>query len=656
VEREPAGDRPPETLGDFRLRGVLGEGGSGTVYDAMWGHRRVALKVLRRELLKTDREQERFLAEASLLQSVDHPGVVKVLGSGSLPDGRPYLAMEHLDGEPLAARVARGALPLPEALALFDQLASAVHALHLRGLVHRDIKPENIILTGAYAVLLDFGIAKAENAPASTITQEGSIRGTPAYMAPERFFGAAASPATDVYELAVVFYAMVTGRLPWSHAADPSARLNPPPPSALGHPLPPPLESVLLQALSTRAEARPPSIAELARAMHAAAGGTLAPRHTLDLPPLPPAPDATVPAAAPRSRRRRLIALAAALTALAALAVVLIVVMPGDGGEQTEPPAPAAAPAAAATTPAAPATVTLIEPSPLWPHGPGRARWLDAALDLHPADSIVLVGLSVPALQSSKVVAAALEGEKEGEVGRALTVLNAACGFDVLASIDGILLGAASDKDVQLDVTVRGRFTRSQVEGCVSSLFADDDAGPVTRKGKVSKLVSDKQTVWMGWPDEHTVFITTRKAAGEAWMKERLRRTDNVRTVTALTGLLDEVDTSAALWAVAAPRDPGESPLPGTKPPRAMYGSLLVATDLRVHAGLRYDAQADAEEMARALASRLDGFKREPLAAMWLKDAGFGVRGNDTVFTASMDHTMAVITIKGLLEQAKALK
>src|SRR5687768_17795294 len=119
----------------------------------MWGHRRVALKVLRRELLKTDREQERFLAEASLLQSVDHPGVVKVLGSGSLPDGRPYLAMEHLDGEPLATRIARGALPLPDAFALFDQLASAVHALHLRGLVHRDIKPENIIQTGAYAVL-----------------------------------------------------------------------------------------------------------------------------------------------------------------------------------------------------------------------------------------------------------------------------------------------------------------------------------------------------------------------------------------------------------------------------------------------------------------------------------------------------------------------
>ena len=651
AERDPASEGLPEELGDFRVRGLLGEGGSGTVYDASWGHRRVALKVLRRELLKTEREQERFLAEASLLQAVDHPGVVKVLGSGRLPDGRPYLAMEHLDGESLALRIARGALALGDALALFDQLASAVHALHLRGLVHRDIKPENIILTGQYAVLLDFGIAKAENAPASTITQEGSIRGTPAYMAPERFFGAAASPATDVYELAVVFFAMITGRLPWDNVADPAARLNPPRPSELGHPVPAPLESVLLQALSTRAEARPPSVAELARGMHLAAGGTAAPRHTEDLPPLPPQM-ARAPVAAARPGRRRIV-LVAALAALAIAAMVLVVTLaPGDSGK--EEPAPVTAdPTATAPEPTKP--VTLIEPAPLWPHAPARADWLDAALDLHPKDSIALVGIAVPALKASKVVAAALEDEKKGSPGTYLAMFDAACGFDVLGSIDGILVGAANDKDIQLDVTVRGRFTRAQVEACASSLLADDDAGPVTRKGALSKLVSDKRTIWMGWPDDHTVFITSRNGVDEAWMKARLRHADTVRKVPALTSLLDEVDTGAALWMVAAPPTPGDSPLPGTKAPRAMYGSLLLASDLKVHAGLRYDAQRDAEEMARALATQLESFKREPIAAMWLKQAGFGVHGNDAVFTASMDHEMAVITIKGILDQAKAL-
>jgi hypothetical protein len=336
--------------------------------------------------------------------------------------------------------------------------------------------------------------------------------------------------------------------------------------------------------------------------------------------------------------------------------VVAVVVATRDADEDQPAAPPAAAPGTSAAATETPTPIKLVEPAPLWPRAPGRADWVDAALDLHPADTIVLVGLSVPALRDSKVIAAALEDEKEGAAGRYVAMFNAACGFDVLGSIDGVLLGAANDKEVQLDVSVRGRFTRAQVEACVSSLFADEDAGPITRKGALSRLVSDKQTVWMGWPDEHTVFITTRKGIGEDWMKKRLRRADTVRKTQALTALLDEVDTGAALWAVAAPPEPGESPLPGTKAPRAMYGSLLVASDLKVHAGLRYDAQADAEQMARALSSRLDGFKREPLAAMWLKDAGFGVRGNDTVFTASMDHTMAVITVKGILEQAKALE
>jgi hypothetical protein len=558
--------------------------------------------------------------------------------------------MEHLDGESLALRIARSALGLGDALALFDQLASAVHALHLRGLVHRDINPENIILTGQYAVLLDFGIAKAENAPASTITQEGSIRGTPAYMAPERFFGAAASAATDVYELAVVFFAMITGRLPWDNVADPAARLNPPRPSELGHPVPAPLESVLLQALSTRAEARPPSVAALARGMHLAAGGTAAPRHTEDLPPLPPQV-APAPATAARHRRRRVI-LIAALAVLALAALILVVTLaPGDSA--VEQPAPV--PQSTAPAPEPPRPVTLIEPAPLWPHAPARADWLDAALDLHPKDSIALIGIAVPALKASKVVAAALEDEKKGSPGTYLAMFDAACGFDVLGSIDGILVGAANDRDIQLDVTIRGRFTRAQVEACASTLLADDDAGPVARRGALSKLVSDKRTIWMGWPDDHTVFITSRNGVDEAWMKERLRHVDTVRKVPALTSLLDEVDTGAALWMVAAPPTPGDSPLPGTKAPRAMYGSVLLASDLKVHAGLRYDAAKDAEEMARALATQLEGFKREPIAAMWLKQAGFGVRGNDAVFTASMDHDMAVITIKGILEQAKAL-
>nr|MBP9086691.1 serine/threonine protein kinase [Kofleriaceae bacterium] len=219
----------PRKLGDFTLQAELGRGGSGVVYAALWGHREIALKVLHPEQIATDKFREQFLAEAKRLSELAHPGVVKVLAVGVI-DNRPYLAMERLLGETLAERLTRGALPLPLALDLTQQLAAAVSAMHARNLVHRDLKPENVFLVDAqHAVLLDFGIAKDLFAAPSTTTQDGGIRGTPAYMAPERFFGHAAGVATDVYELAVVVYAMIAARLPWDSVTDPSARLDPKP-------------------------------------------------------------------------------------------------------------------------------------------------------------------------------------------------------------------------------------------------------------------------------------------------------------------------------------------------------------------------------------------------------------------------------------------
>lgn len=300
----------PSRLGGFDILGLLGHGGSGVVYSARWGHREVALKVLHPALVATDKERDRFFAEAQLLAGITHPSVVKVLNVGGLPDGRPYLAMELLRGETLAARLGRGPMPLPAALEIFYQIASAVDALHERGLVHRDLKPENVMLVGdgEFAILLDFGIAKDLAAPDSTITQDGGVRGTPAYMAPERFFGQSASVSTDIYELSVVLYAMLAGRLPWGDCADPEARLNPLPPSAHGISLPGTLEVDLLRALSTRAQNRPDTVRELwARVQSQSAGvASVAPRkrRTADVQvPTPrvtaPSPSAPHPAPAP---------------------------------------------------------------------------------------------------------------------------------------------------------------------------------------------------------------------------------------------------------------------------------------------------------------------------------------------------------------------
>lgn len=267
---------------------MLGEGGSGIVYTAQWGHREVALKVLHPTLIATQKERDRFIDEARLLADITHRSVVKVLSFGTLPDGRPYLAMEKLAGESLSQRLGRGRMNLGEAFNVFSQMVSAVDALHRRGLVHRDLKPENVMLVegGRFAILLDFGIAKPLDSPASTVTQAGGIRGTPAYMAPERFFGSPASPASDIYELAVVMYAMLVGRLPWDVYTDPDARLNPTSPRSFGVKLPGTLEGALQGALSTRPDKRPPDVQQLlSQFQQAVEGHGGAVRQTADLAP-----------------------------------------------------------------------------------------------------------------------------------------------------------------------------------------------------------------------------------------------------------------------------------------------------------------------------------------------------------------------------------
>lgn len=259
---EPASPDVPLRLGPFEITSVLGEGGSATVYATVFRGEVAALKVAKdREL--GPREQERFLEEAKMLERVRHRAVIQVLDSGRLPNGQPYILMRRYDGETLADHIRRaGRLGLTHALDLFEQLGSATSALHAAGLVHRDLKPENVLLLdeGKNLKLLDFGIAKDVNAPASTTTQLGIARGTPATMAPERFFGAPASESTDIYELGVVLYAMLVGRLPWPEVTDPNARLNPISPADAGVELPEALATALMQALSTRPERRPRNV------------------------------------------------------------------------------------------------------------------------------------------------------------------------------------------------------------------------------------------------------------------------------------------------------------------------------------------------------------------------------------------------------------
>jgi eukaryotic-like serine/threonine-protein kinase len=249
-----------EALGDFTIESVLGEGGSAIVYAARRGSKRLALKVLRPEQTLSEREVNAFVTEAQRAQRVTHPSLIEIRDVGILPDGRPYIAMPRLAGVSLSERIARGPMSFDTALRLFKGLCGAVQALHDAGLIHRDIKPENVFVVGKdeRLVLLDLGIARDIEAPASTTTQNGLVRGSPAYMAPERFFGTRASVASDVYELAVVLYAMLAAGLPWDEGAGARGRITPRDPRTVV-PLREGVAKTILDALSVDEATRPPS-------------------------------------------------------------------------------------------------------------------------------------------------------------------------------------------------------------------------------------------------------------------------------------------------------------------------------------------------------------------------------------------------------------
>jgi hypothetical protein len=255
----------PSQLGNFRILRVLGRGRTGDVYEAEWGPRRVAVKVVHQEVLENaPADVAELKRHAELLRALAHPSLVKVLTVGDLPDGRPYLVMEQLDGRTLDDRLrGQGPVAHDDALRLFGHAAGAVGALHEAGLVHSDIQPKNVFLVDNdnFAVLLGVGVAKPTGREGSTTT--GWMRGAPAWMAPERMFGAPARVASDVYELGLLLYCMVCGRQPWTDPSDHQARQSPASPSQLGVRVPKRTERAIMAALSMRPEERPRDVAGL---------------------------------------------------------------------------------------------------------------------------------------------------------------------------------------------------------------------------------------------------------------------------------------------------------------------------------------------------------------------------------------------------------
>ena len=205
---------PGSQVGPYRITGALGQGGMGVVYRAERAdgqfEREVALKVLRAG------DPRRFLSERQILARLDHPNIARLYDGGIAPDGRPYFALELVDGLPITEYAAHHQLDVEARLALFAQVCEAVQYAHRQLVVHRDIKPSNVLVTPeGVPMLLDFGVAKLVAETEDGLTVTGVAPLTPAYAAPEQVRGEIVTTATDVYALGVLLYELLTGRRPY---------------------------------------------------------------------------------------------------------------------------------------------------------------------------------------------------------------------------------------------------------------------------------------------------------------------------------------------------------------------------------------------------------------------------------------------------------
>src|SRR5580698_1131563 len=269
-----------ESLGKYEIRRQLGRGAMGTVYEGFDPviERIVAIKTVRVPEVADDETAEeiaRFRREAQAAGRLTHPNIVGVFDYGETAD-LAYIVMEYVDGPPLKNLLDKNErFPVPRIMRIMTDLLNGLQFSHARGVVHRDIKPANVMLTSdGQAKIADFGIARIES---SSMTQAGTVLGTPAYMSPEQFMGQVVDARTDIYSSGVLLYQLLTGERPFeggmSAIMHKALNTDPPLPSQITVTCPQVFDAVVRKAMAKRPEERFQSATEFLEGLQAAAAG-----------------------------------------------------------------------------------------------------------------------------------------------------------------------------------------------------------------------------------------------------------------------------------------------------------------------------------------------------------------------------------------------
>jgi serine/threonine protein kinase len=266
--------QPGDLIGPYQIQEQLGTGGMATVYKAHHPRldRYVAVKVMHPQFLEDENFHARFEREARVVARLEHPNIVPIYDFSD-HERQPYLIMKYVDGRTLKQIVRKGAVSLDEILRIMNVIAGALDYAHQQGVLHRDVKPSNIIIDeNGTPYITDFGLARIMQSGESTMSADMML-GTPQYISPEQARGDAnIDHRTDLYSFAIVLYELLVGRVPFS-ADTPYATVHeqiynpPPPPSSVNPEITPPVEAVLLKALSKEPTERYPSAKALMQAL-----------------------------------------------------------------------------------------------------------------------------------------------------------------------------------------------------------------------------------------------------------------------------------------------------------------------------------------------------------------------------------------------------